>query len=46
MVANNEGLTVALDININDELKGEGLAREFVNRIQNLRKEKKIRCYR
>ena len=42
VVANNEGLTVALDININDELKGEGLAREFVNRIQNLRKEKKL----
>ena len=42
VVANNEGLTVALDIKINDELKGEGLAREFVNRIQNLRKEKKL----
>ena len=42
MVANNEGLTVALDIKINDALKAEGLAREFVNRIQNLRKEKKL----
>lgn len=33
-------LTVALDITISDELKQEGLAREFVNRVQNLRKEK------
>lgn len=33
-------LTVALDINITDELLLEGYAREFVNRIQNLRKEK------
>ncbi|NBC84290.1 MAG: isoleucine--tRNA ligase [Bacteroidetes bacterium] len=32
-------LTVALDIHISDELKQEGIAREFVNRIQNLRKE-------
>ena len=41
-VANSENLTVALDIKLNDELRGEGLAREFVNRIQNLRKEKKL----
>jgi isoleucyl-tRNA synthetase len=33
-------LTVALDITISDELHQEGLARELVNRIQNLRKEK------
>ena len=32
--------TVALDITINDELRQEGIARDFVNRIQNLRKEK------
>ena len=36
----NEGLiTVALDITINDELYREGIARDFVNRVQNLRKE-------
>lgn len=33
------GLTVALDINVSDELKQEGIARDFVNRIQNLRKD-------
>lgn len=33
-------LIVALDITITDELYKEGLAREFINRIQNLRKEK------
>jgi isoleucyl-tRNA synthetase len=33
-------LTVALDITITDQLKQEGLARELINRIQNLRKEK------
>jgi isoleucyl-tRNA synthetase len=32
-------VTVALDITISDELHNEGLAREFVNRVQNLRKE-------
>ena len=31
--------TVALDISINEELAAEGLAREFVNRIQNIRKD-------
>ena len=40
-VAVNTDFTVALDIQISDDLKSEGLAREFVNRIQNLRKEKK-----
>ncbi len=36
----NEGrLTVALDITVTDELRYEGIAREFVNRIQNIRKE-------
>ena len=39
-VANDGELTVALDITITDELKAEGMARELVNRIQNLRKEK------
>jgi len=38
-VASYNGLTVALDITITDELKSEGIAREFVNRIQNLRKD-------
>jgi isoleucyl-tRNA synthetase len=32
-------LTVALDLEISDELKKEGFAREFINRIQNIRKE-------
>lgn len=38
-VANKGTLTVALDITLTDELKKEGNAREFVNRIQNIRKE-------
>ncbi|MFP4621113.1 MAG: isoleucine--tRNA ligase [Bacteroidales bacterium] len=36
-------LTVALDITITGELKQEGIAREFVNRIQNLRKDKNFK---
>ncbi|MGE8535848.1 MAG: isoleucine--tRNA ligase [Chryseobacterium sp.] len=32
--------TVALDLTLTDELKSEGIAREFINRIQNLRKDK------
>jgi len=39
LVASEGRLTVALDINITEELKEEGIAREFINRIQNLRKE-------
>ena len=39
LVANEGKITVALDININEELRQEGIAREFVNRIQNLRKD-------
>ncbi|MEJ5089686.1 isoleucine--tRNA ligase [Sphingobacterium faecium] len=39
-VANLAKLTVALDIHISEELKQEGLSRELVNRIQNLRKDK------
>lgn len=38
LVANEGRLTVALDITVTEELKKEGLARELVNRIQNLRK--------
>ena len=38
LVANEGRLTVALDITITDDLKKEGLARELVNRVQNLRK--------
>ena len=38
-VASKGGLTVALDITISEELQKEGDAREFVNRIQNIRKE-------
>jgi isoleucyl-tRNA synthetase len=38
-VANDGALTVALDITLDDELRNEGVAREIVNRIQNLRKE-------
>lgn len=40
LVATEDGLTVALDITITDDLKMEGLARDVVNRIQNLRKDK------
>ncbi|WP_320110883.1 isoleucine--tRNA ligase [Draconibacterium orientale] len=32
-------ITIALDINLSEELKQEGIAREFINKIQNLRKE-------
>ncbi|NMH26633.1 isoleucine--tRNA ligase [Flavobacterium silvaticum] len=39
LVANSNGLTVALDITITDALRNEGIARELVNRIQNLRKD-------
>lgn len=39
-VASNGNLTVALDIMISDELKQEGDAREFINRVQNIRKDK------
>lgn len=39
-VANLGKLTVALDVHISPELKKEGLSRELINRIQNLRKEK------
>ena len=39
LVANSGSLTVALDVTITTDLKEEGIARELVNRIQNLRKD-------
>jgi isoleucyl-tRNA synthetase len=39
LVANSNGITVALDISISEELRQEGIARELVNRIQNIRKD-------
>ena len=39
LVASSGSLTVALDVTLTDELKKEGIARELVNRIQNLRKD-------
>jgi isoleucyl-tRNA synthetase len=39
LVANQGNLTVALDVTITDELKNEGIARELVNRVQNIRKD-------
>ncbi|GIM52762.1 isoleucine--tRNA ligase [Capnocytophaga cynodegmi] len=39
LVASSGGLLVALDIHITDELRKEGIARELVNRIQNIRKD-------
>ena len=40
LVATEGKLTVAMDITITESLKKEGVARELINRIQNLRKEK------
>ncbi|MEN9323628.1 MAG: hypothetical protein RL699_1408 [Bacteroidota bacterium] len=39
LVAHADGLTVALDITLSEELIQEGIARELVNRIQNIRKD-------
>ena len=39
LVSNEGKLTVALEIELNDELRNEGMARELISRIQNLRKE-------
>lgn len=39
LVATEGNLTIALDINITPELKQEGIAREFINKIQNIRKD-------
>lgn len=41
-VANSGQLTVALDVTISPELREEGLARELINRIQNLRKDSQL----
>jgi isoleucyl-tRNA synthetase len=38
LVANDGNITVALDVTVTDELRNEGMARELVNRIQNIRK--------
>ena len=40
LVANEGSLTIALDIEVTEELRLEGIARELVNRIQNIRKSK------
>jgi isoleucyl-tRNA synthetase len=39
LVSNEGTLTVALEVELNDELRQEGMAREIINRIQNIRKE-------
>ena len=39
LVSNEGNLTVALEVELNEELRREGMARELINRIQNLRKE-------
>ena len=39
-VANDDNITVALDITLDEELEAEGMARDIVNRIQNIRKDK------
>ncbi len=39
LVANEGNVTVALDVTVTDELRNEGLARDLINRIQNIRKE-------
>jgi len=39
VVESEAGVTVAIDAELNDELISEGLAREFINRIQNMRKD-------
>ena len=39
LVSNEGNLTVALEVELTDDLKKEGMARELINRIQNLRKE-------
>jgi isoleucyl-tRNA synthetase len=39
LVANEGALTVALEVELNDQLRQEGMAREIINRIQNMRKD-------
>jgi len=41
-IATEGNISVALDINITEELRAEGISREFINRIQNIRKDKKF----
>jgi len=40
LVVSDNGLTVALDVTITNDLRKEGNAREFINKVQNLRKDK------
>jgi len=40
LVASEGAITIALDVKITDELRNEGTAREFVNKVQNIRKDK------
>ncbi len=40
LVANEGNITVALDVTVTDELRREGIAREIVNRVQNIRKSR------
>ena len=40
LVANEGNLTVALDVTVTPELRSEGIARDIINRIQNIRKER------
>ena len=40
LVANDGALTVALDVSITDELRREGIARDIINRVQNIRKDR------
>ena len=39
LVSNEGSLTVALEVELTDELRQEGMAREIINRVQNIRKE-------
>jgi isoleucyl-tRNA synthetase len=39
LVASEQGVTVALDVQMNESLQLEGMARELVNRLQNMRKD-------
>jgi len=39
LVSSDGNITIALDVNITPELRMEGIAREFINKIQNIRKE-------
>jgi len=41
-VVSNDNYTIAIDINISENLKMEGIARDFVNKVQNVRKEMKF----